>query len=58
MAYHRILSIVPELCYTVGPGCLSIMYIHNNLHLLIQTPSLSLPQLPFPWQSQVFSLCL
>ena len=57
--FHYDLSQVTEyssLCYTVGPCCLSILYI---THLLTpNSQSIPLHQSPPPWQPQVYSLCL
>ena len=37
--YYRKWNIVPYAIYTVGPCCLSILYIYNILHLLsLPTP--------------------
>ena len=55
-----------SLCYTVGPCCLSILYIIVCYHicyysLLSANPKLQIhhsPTFPPPWQPQVCSLCL
>ena len=46
-----------SLCSTVGPCCLSILYIIVCI-CWPQTPNPSLPQSPPPWQPPVCSLCL
>ena len=46
-----------SLCNTVGPRCLSILYIIVCTYQP-QTPSPSLSLPPPPWQRQFWSLCL